>query len=93
MKHFIGSLFLAVILLSSCKKDDTKDSNGAQTMLSVSYGTNAQQKMDVYLPAGRSSTTTKAMILIHGGGWNTCNKTDFNEYVDTLKKRALLCDL
>lgn len=57
------------------------------TMLNVSYGTNAQQKMDVYLPATRSATNTKVMIMIHGGGWNTGDKADFNEYVDSLKKR------
>jgi len=57
------------------------------TMLNVSYGTNSQQKMDVYLPATRSTTTTKVMIMIHGGAWNSGDKTDFNEYVDSLKKR------
>ena len=57
------------------------------TMLNVSYGNSTQQKMDVYLPAGRSSTATKVIIMIHGGGWNTGDKSDFNEYVDSLKKR------
>ena len=56
-------------------------------MLNVSYGTNAQQKMDVYLPAGRNTTSTKVMIMIHGGGWNTGDKSDFDQYVDSLKKR------
>jgi acetyl esterase/lipase len=57
------------------------------TMLNVSYGTNTQQKMDVYLPASRNTTTTIVIIMIHGGGWNTGDKADFNEYVDSLKKR------
>ena len=57
------------------------------TMLNVSYGTNAQQKMDGYLPANRNTTNTKVIIMIHGGGWNTGDKADFNEYVDSLKKR------
>jgi acetyl esterase/lipase len=43
--------------------------------------------MDIYLPAGRSSSSTKVIILVHGGGWSTGDKTDFNGYVDTLKKR------
>jgi acetyl esterase/lipase len=56
-------------------------------MLNVSYGTNAQQKMDVYLPSTRNATTTIVIIMIHGGGWNTGDKADFNKYVDSLKKR------
>lgn len=82
------NLFLTTMLLaaffSSCKKDEEDKS---ATMLNVSYGSNAQQKMDVYLPAGRSTTDTKVMILIHGGGWNSGDKSDFNAYVDSLKKR------
>ena len=57
------------------------------TMLNVSYGANAQQKMDVYLPASRNATNTKVIIMIHGGAWNAGDKADFNEYVDSLKKR------
>ena len=56
-------------------------------MLDVSYGSNAQQKMDVYLPGDRNTTSTKVIIMIHGGGWNSGDKSDFNQYVDSLKKR------
>ena len=56
-------------------------------MLNVSYGTSSRQKMDVYLPAGRSSLATKVIIMIHGGAWNSGDKSEFNEYVDSLKKR------
>ena len=56
-------------------------------MLNVSYGTSTRQKMDVYLPAGRSSIATKVIIMIHGGAWNSGDKSEFNEYVDSLKKR------
>jgi len=86
MRNFI-LLVIIVTFISSCKKDDDTEQDMSVTMLNVSYGTNAQQKMDVYLPANRSSTTTKAIIMIHGGGWNTGDKADFNEYVDSLKKR------
>jgi len=80
-------LFFIIIFISSCKKDDDTEQDMPVTMLNVSYGTNAQQKIDVYLPANRSATTTKVIIMIHGGGWNTGDKADFNEYVDSLKKR------
>ena len=83
---FLGFL-MALLVFSSCKKDDSPEQDMSVTMLNVSYGTNSQQKMDVYLPATRSTTDTKVMIMIHGGAWNSGDKTDFNEYVDSLKKR------
>jgi acetyl esterase/lipase len=88
MRFTIILLSGLVLFFSSCQKEE--DDNGEDmpvTMLNVSYGTNAQQKMDVYLPAGRSTTITKVIIMIHGGGWSTGDKTDFNQYVDSLKKR------
>ena len=87
MRSCLLFLILFTLVFSSCKKDDGPEQDMSVTMLNVSYGTNAQQKMDVYLPATRSATTTKVMIMIHGGGWNTGDKVDFNEYVDSLKKR------
>lgn len=59
----------------------------AETQLNVSYGADPAQKMDIYLPFGRTTDTTRVIIIIHGGGWNQGDKADFTEYVDTLKKR------
>jgi acetyl esterase/lipase len=87
MRGCLLSLLFSVTAISSCKKDEGKEQDMSVTMLNVSYGTNAQQKMDVYLPANRSTANTKVIIMIHGGGWNTGDKADFNEYVDSLKKR------
>ena len=88
----IGLFILATTLvLFSCQKDKMADPLPIpvteKTELNVSYGTDASQKMDIYLPAGRITTTTKVIILIHGGGWNQGDKADFTPYVDTLKKR------
>ena len=84
-------MFLLVFVIS-CQKENNGGNNNPstetrQTYLNVSYGTDASQNMDVYLPAGRSTTATKVMILIHGGAWSSGDKTDFNAYVDTLKIR------
>lgn len=88
------SLFLitaSIILFTSCKKENTGPAPSpgltALTMKDVSYGGSPEQKMDIYLPAGRKTDSTKVMVLIHGGGWNTGDKSDFDIYVDTLKKR------
>ncbi|HSU27072.1 MAG TPA: alpha/beta hydrolase, partial [Chitinophagaceae bacterium] len=77
-------LFLGLVFLFSCHPDHTLNES---TQLNVAYGSDAAQKMDVYLPADRSSSTTKVIILIHGGGWNQGDKADFTPFVDTLKKR------
>jgi acetyl esterase/lipase len=53
----------------------------------MSYGTDSLQRMDIYLPAGRSATYTKSIVLIHGGGWNSGSKSDFASYIDSFKRR------
>jgi acetyl esterase/lipase len=56
--------------------------------MDTSYGADSKQKMDIYLPASRTTTSTKVLVLIHGGGWTGGDKSDFNlTVVDTLKKR------
>ena len=80
-----------VIFLVSCKKNDAADpvpatpSLAAQTITDISYGTHPSQKMDIYLPGARNEDSTNLMILIHGGGWNTGDKSDFSGYVPQLK--------
>jgi acetyl esterase/lipase len=78
---------LLLLVFISCKKDDNVDPNGEMITKNVAYGSNAQQKMDIYLPAGRSTTATKVMITIHGGGWNSLTKADLDVYIDSLRKR------
>lgn len=76
---------LAFLFFVSCKKKE--EANAAKTLLNVKYGTDAKQAMDVYLPAGRSTTATPVLILIHGGGWTEGSRSDLNVFVDTLKRR------
>jgi acetyl esterase/lipase len=79
----------AGLINSSCQKNPVDGGTpiAAKTEANVAYGADPMQKMDVYLPAGRSSSSTKVIILIHGGAWNQGDKADFALYVDTLKKR------
>jgi acetyl esterase/lipase len=81
---------LAVFIFTACKKKDktpTPVSITAQTILNASYGTDARNIMDVYLPANRTETNTSVLIMIHGGGWSEGNKADFAPFVDTMKRR------
>jgi len=82
---------LLIFVISSCQKENIVDSGTTtaveKTELNLTYGTDPAQKMDIYLPSGRTSSSTKVIILIHGGAWTQQDKTDFTPYVDTLKLR------
>ena len=79
---------ITTLLFFSCKKNivAVEPTAVAATQQNVAYNTDPLQKMDVYLPAGRSATT-KVLIMIHGGGWSTGDKSELTVYVDTMKKR------
>ena len=92
MKTLFYFLFCMTLFVSCQKNTDSSEENKpvnseAYTQTNVSYGSDALQRMDVYLPAGRSTTNTKALVLIHGGSWNSGSKSEFTPYVDTFKKR------
>ncbi|MFT3910209.1 MAG: alpha/beta hydrolase [Ferruginibacter sp.] len=78
-----------IILIAACKKTDTTDSTvSLQTNYTdVAYGSDPAQVMDIYLPPNRSVSKTNVLVMIHGGGWNAGDKTDFTAYVDTIQAR------
>lgn len=82
---------LLTITLFSCSKDPAATNTGsisAKIMMNEAYGTDPKQKMDIYLPANRSVTTTKVLVLIHGGAWVQGDKSEFTPaQIDTLQKR------
>ena len=81
---------IALFIFVACKKKVTTVSPvtiAAQTMLNVSYGLDARNIMDVYLPANRTESNTPVLIMIHGGGWSEGSKADFASFVDTMRRR------
>lgn len=85
---FIATFFSVV----SCSSDDAAIVDQpevlvAKSILNVPYGSDPQQVYDIYLPEGRTSETTKVLILIHGGGWIGGDKTDMASYVPTLQEK------
>ena len=83
------SLLLVSSSLIACNKEIKDDSPASteSTHKDVAYGSDAAQKMDVYLPVGRTTAATKVMVLIHGGGWTAGDKSEFDSYIPTLKQR------
>ena len=86
-KHL--SIVVITISILSCQKavESIDTIVSAKTMLNVSYGTSSEQQMDIYLPANRNTTSTKVLVMIHGGGWNSGDKSDLTQYADTMRKR------
>ena len=83
-------LFCFVLVITSCQKENeiTPDlAIPAETLNNVSYGSDAAQKMDIYLPAGRKTDSTKMVVMVHGGAWIEGDKSDFNSFVTVLKQR------
>jgi acetyl esterase/lipase len=95
MRYFYFLALGLVLIFSSCTKESVEsvqqpptqnDSLPAVNHLNVSYGNSDQQKLDVYLPALRDENT-RMVIIIHGGGWNSGDKSDFDSYIAEFQKR------
>jgi acetyl esterase/lipase len=77
-----------MFLLTALKKSDrpaAKSDLPSATTIDVSYGSNAAQKMDVYLPAGRTTSNTPFIVVVHGGGWTNGDKSEFNPIIAGLQ--------
>lgn len=87
--NLIFHIFIFFFAFHSCS--DSDDGNEiqifleAETHLNISYGSHPHQVYDLYLPAGRSSSHTKLVLLIHGGGWTGGDKNDMNGTVAILQ--------
>jgi len=79
-------IFFLLVLHVSCAKEPSQPPIlKAEEYIDVSYGTDRRQKMDIYLPAERSTQHTHLLIIIHGGVWSFGDKYDLNAYVDLAK--------
>ena len=83
------SAILIVFTLFSCSKEQsaTKQITTDTAMLNLSYGADKTQIFDAFLPANRSTESTKVIILIHGGSWVAGDKSDLTAIVGILKIR------
>jgi len=94
MKALKSTFLIFVIALSTFSCSNEKANEDTITVLdpskyyqelNISYGENADQKFDLYLPANRTADT-KVMILVHGGGWSAGDKSEMNPIKDLLRQ-------
>jgi len=92
MQRIFYLLLLAFIATSCVKEQPAQNPNALPETDSkdVSYGNDPQQKFDMFLPPNRNIDSTKIMIMIHGGGWTSGDKSDFSSNVSGIQ--ALLPD-
>ncbi|MCB9043700.1 MAG: alpha/beta hydrolase [Chitinophagales bacterium] len=102
LAYFFNTLFVLFVFLgalSSCTKETTPPTHNNNTndttatsdltdttLLNVSYGTDEEQKYDIYLPEGRSDSTP-VILMIHGGAWKAGQKEDFNPYIQLIQNK------
>ncbi len=83
--------FFTLTFITNCSNTDNQESTQDSTPLSykeilnVSYGSSNEQVYDIYLPENRS-LDTKVIILVHGGGWSSGDKSDMNGFKDSFKQ-------
>jgi len=79
---------MLLTLFPACDKQvEAPPVDGELTKLNQPYGTHALQTMDIFLPAGRTTSKTKSIVLVHGGGWTTGDKSELLHLVTLLKQQ------
>ena len=89
MKKILTILVLSSSILLSCKKEEkpVESDLAAETKADVSYGADVKQKMDIYLPAKRTTANTKVLFLIHGGSWIFGDRKDLSTTIPAIQAK------
>ncbi len=59
------------------------------TLIDLAYGSNASQKLNLGLPAGRT-INTPLVVMVHGGGWSAGDKNELTWLLNGLKQRGFV---
>lgn len=56
----------------------------------VPYGSQPEQKLDIYLPRNLSNKNTEVIVFLYGGRWSTGNKEDYAFIGDTFANQGFI---
>lgn len=90
LKHALSFAFITILLISCAPEALPPQPAGPlrdTTIYNISYGTDASQKIDLGLPANRNEAT-RLVVVVHGGGWVTGDKTELSWMLTGLKQRG-----
>ncbi|MES3016877.1 MAG: alpha/beta hydrolase [Bacteroidota bacterium] len=85
IQHLLVIAFLSIFV--SCKKEPKETNLDATIISELSYGSDSKQKMDVYLPENRGSSTP-VIVFIHGGGFVAGDKNEFSAQMKSLSAQG-----
>ncbi len=93
--HHLISFVLVLSFFAGCQPDNSTipvppAPNGPltdTTIQNIPYGTDPSQKLDLGLPAGRTSSTP-LVVIVHGGGWSQGDKGELTWLLNGLKQRG-----
>ncbi|GAB2494902.1 alpha/beta hydrolase [Algoriphagus taiwanensis] len=85
LRSFGLIFFLSLAWACSSDPEPNVDFLPAREILDQAYGTDVRQKMDIYLPAGRSRENTPLLVYIHGGAWIDGDKSEFLQFKPVLE--------
>lgn len=90
--RFSTAALLLITLFPACQKETIpieepeRVYQNPETRMDLSYGKSKSQKMDLYLPGGRSNKTTRIVLILHGGGWFQGDKEEMQLFVPQIEK-------
>jgi len=98
-KTAVHLTILCLLLLTSCSKKLTSISDKTTEQISatyeikkdVSYGTDAEQNMDIYLSKDAKSygKNNYTIVFLHGGGYYLSDKSEEEKYIEPYLKKGL----
>ena len=92
INHHFSRYAIAIIacISSACSPIKVLNSlvpeNGYELVSGVEYGTNARQKLDIYLPKATEKSTAlkKVIIFYYGGNWDSGERADYKFAAEAL---------
>ncbi|WP_294233844.1 MULTISPECIES: alpha/beta hydrolase [Chryseobacterium] len=87
-KRLMIFLSVMILMLSGCRQKtiDLRENISFKAEQNISYGKDAAQKLDLYIPE-KKWDHKNIFLIIHGGGWRGGRKSQLNSFTFDLMKK------